>query len=187
MGMETDRSPVIDPGAPSEQIYRILVRRYANSARDHCRRAPGVASERIGTAEIRSAVRARSAFAFISLLMSDTKAAPSMAYQHGRLWRLEKPGAAGVVLLRVAEKLWAGMPCDREPWAAGSSLPPAAVHRRSGRPRLAGRRVRRYGAAGALPAGAPIERGAARVPSASLRFLSSNATSAGLRRRSVRH
>src|SRR5580693_4793381 len=33
MGMESDRSPVIDPGAPSEQIYRILVGEVCKSAR----------------------------------------------------------------------------------------------------------------------------------------------------------
>jgi len=67
---------------------------------------PGVASERIGTAEIRSA------FAFISVLMSDMQAPPPMAYQRGLRWRLEKPGAAGVELVRVVETLRAGMRCD---------------------------------------------------------------------------
>src|SRR5215813_1067784 len=179
MGMETDRSPVIDPGAPSEQIYRILVRRYANSARDQCRRAGGVALEGIGTAEIRTAVRARSAFAFISLLMSDTKASPSMAYHHGLLWRLEKSGPRGVVLPRVAEKLRAGMPCDISSHGA-SVLPCRAPRAIEGQEDLDWQ-VAAFDAM-ALPgpsAAAQIERGSARVPSASLRFLSSSATSAG--------
>jgi len=35
-----------------------------------------------------------------------------MAYQHDLLWRLEKPGAARVVLARVVETLRAGIRCD---------------------------------------------------------------------------
>jgi hypothetical protein len=126
MGMETDRSPVIDPGAPSEtnipqnkytafsragmQILRgiaaagrVVLQRRESTHRDQVGGSSPIGVRVHVGAEVRHERPATEGIAARAPLA---------------------PRSAGAVLLRVAEKLWSDMPSDRRALGSGSSLPP---------------------------------------------------------------
>src|ERR1700757_1782386 len=92
--MGPDRSPVIDPSPPCEQIYRILVRGVCKLCVIGARWTPSVASERIAAVNRRSVMMPGVRMAFMLALASSVSVAAADPFDRGLLWRLDKPGTS---------------------------------------------------------------------------------------------